>query len=84
MCYGMNERSSLNKTSFNGKVHNHKMAADGVFSTPSDAILLAIYTDLHRSATRGALLESGQFIGFDVQKSRIKRILPIAIFVVKL
>ena len=38
----------------------HKMAADGVFSTPSDAILWAIYTDLHRSATRGAELESGQ------------------------
>ena len=36
------------------------MAADGVFSTPSDAILWAIYTDLHGSATRGAELESGQ------------------------
>ena len=37
------------------------MAADGVFSTPSDAILWAIYTDLHGSTTRGADLESGQF-----------------------
>ena len=31
-----------------------------VFSTPSDAILWAIYTDMHGSATRGADLESGQ------------------------
>ena len=36
------------------------MAADGVFSTPSDAIFWAIYTDVHGSATRGADLESGQ------------------------
>ena len=36
------------------------MVADGVFSTPSDAILWAIYTDLHGSATTGADLESGQ------------------------
>ena len=34
----------------------------GVFSTPSDAILWPIYTDLHGSATRGADLESGQFL----------------------
>ena len=32
----------------------------GVFSTPSHAILWAIYTELHGSATRGADLESGQ------------------------
>ena len=31
------------------------MAADGVFTTPSDASLWAIYTDLHGSATRGAV-----------------------------
>ena len=34
----------------------------GVFFTPSDAILWAIYTDLQGSATRGADLESGQLI----------------------
>ena len=44
----------------------HKMAADGVFSTPSDAILWAIYTDLHASATRGADLESGQLTTFQL------------------
>ena len=39
----------------------HKMATDGVFSTRSDAILWAIYTDLYGSATRGADLESDHF-----------------------
>ena len=38
----------------------HKMVADGVFSTPSDAILWAIYTDLYGSATTGADLKSSQ------------------------
>ena len=32
----------------------------GVFSTLSDAILWAIYTDMHGSATRDADLESGK------------------------
>ena len=36
------------------------MLTNGVISTPSDAILWAIYTDLHGFANRGALLESGQ------------------------
>ena len=35
----------------------HKMAADGVFSTPSDAILWAIFTYLHGFATRGTDME---------------------------
>ena len=33
------------------------MAADGVFSTPSDAILRAIYADQQGASTRGADLE---------------------------
>ena len=37
------------------------MASDGVENTPSAAILWAIYTVLYVFATRGALLESGQF-----------------------
>ena len=37
------------------------MASDGVENTPSAAILWTIYTDRHGFATRGDLLESGQF-----------------------
>ena len=58
------------------------MASEGVTYTPSDAILWAIYTDLY-GITRGAELESGQLMGFDLQKSRIKRTHVVAIFVVK-
>ena len=39
----------------------HKMGSDGIWDTPSVAILWKIYTDLHEFATRGALLEISKF-----------------------
>ena len=42
----------------------HKMASEGVWNTPLDAILGAAYTDLLEFAARGAELESGQFFLF--------------------
>ena len=40
------------------------MASEGVWDTPSGAILWEIYTDLHGFAARGAELESGQLTTF--------------------
>ena len=59
------------------RVYRSQMAADGVFSTPSDAILWAIYTDLQGFATRGALLESSQGSttkGADLESGQFYRI----------
>ena len=42
-------------------IYRSQNGVDGVENTPSAAILWAIYTDLHGFATRGALLESGQY-----------------------
>ena len=42
-------------------VYRSKKMAEEIWDTPSDAILWAIYTDLHGFATRGAELESGRF-----------------------
>ena len=45
----------------------YKMASEGVWNTPSDAILWGIYTDPHRFAAGGTELESGQLKGWNVK-----------------
>ena len=45
-------------------VYRSQMASEGLWDTPSEAILWAIYTDLQGLATRGAELEGGQLTTF--------------------